>query len=658
MLFPVALFLNVFLFYILGTSMISKFFQSMFRITAVALSLAFFSACGGSGGLVSPSVARQWDEAILDAIRIDLPRPPVHARNLWHFSIAMYDAWAVYDATTKGYLTTEKITGLSSKEVTMAQREAISFAAYRVLKNRYALSVNAATSLTAFDNLMKNLGYDITVTNAIGNAPAAVGNRVAAAVIAFGDSDGSNQAENYADPTYTPVNAPLIVKFPGNILTDPNAWQPLTLDVTFTQNGIPVSNNTQKSVGPQWGNVKPFALAQKNANNSYIDPGPPPMLGGASDAEFKAEMLEVLQKSATLSPDLDGMIDVSPGAYGNNPLGTNDGTGHALNPVTGQAYAPQVVKLGDFARVLAEFWADGPNSETPPGHWNVLANQVSDDPLATHQFQGVGQALDRLEWDVKLYFSLNAAVHDAAVNCWGLKRIYDFVRPISAIRYMATQGQSSDASAASYNLEGLPLVADLSELITSSTWPNGKHAGIQCCTDLNGNPAPCVDSQGNPGIQVSCVGEVAVQTWPGQAPDRVTQFSGIRWIRAKEWVPYQLDTFVTPAFPGYNSGHSTFSRAAAEVLAAFTGSEFFPGGLGEFVAPKDAFLKFESGPSEDTPLQWASYFDAADQAGQSRIYGGIHIHADDFSARIAGSKIGQEAFSKAKTYFDGTASNH
>lgn len=133
------------------------------------------------------------------------------------------------------------------------------------------------------------------------------------------------------------------------------------------------------------------------------------------------------------------------------------------------------------------------------------------------------------------------------------------------------------------------------------------------------------------------------ETWNGS--------SGVRWIRAKEWVPYQLDTFVTPAFPGYNSGHSTFSRAAAEVLAAFTGSEFFPGGLKEFVAPKDSFLKFERGPSEDVPLQWATYFDASDQAGQSRIYGGIHVRADDLTARIAGSKIGRDAFSKAKAYF-------
>jgi hypothetical protein len=613
------------------------------QIAVSALGSIALAGCGGDA--TSPtdptrhSVARQWDDAALDAIRIDLPRPPVHARNLWHMSVAMYDAWAVFDATAAGYLTTEKLRGLGPTAVVRARDEAVSFAAYRVLRNRYALSVNASRSLAAFDDLMKSLGYDITLTSTFGTSAAAVGNRVAAAVLAFGDADGSNQAGNYADPSYRPVNAPLIVKFPGNAMTNPNAWQPLVLDVTFTQNGIPLPNNTQAFVGPQWGNVRPFALGPKTANNAYIDPGRPPQLGGAGDAEFKNDVMDVLQKSSTLSPEVETPIDISPGAYGNNSLGANDGTGHRRNPATGAAYAPRPVKLGDFSRVLAEFWADGPASETPPGHWNVIANQVSDHPQATHRFQGAGPALDRLEWDVKLYFALNAALHDAAVNCWGLKRIYDSVRPISAVRYLASQ-------------RGLPLLPGLSELVTSATWPEGRHAGIRCCTDTLGRPAPCVDSQGNAGIQVSCVGEIAVHTWPGQPADRRRQTSGLRWIRAAEWVPYQLDTFVTPAFPGYNSGHSTFSRAAAEAMAAFTGSEFFPGGLAEFVAARNAFLQNEVGPSEDVPIQWATYFDAADQAGQSRIYGGIHVRPDDFTARVAGSRIGKDAFAKARTLFE------
>ncbi len=122
-------------------------------------------------------------------------------------------------------------------------------------------------------------------------------------------------------------------------------------------------------------------------------------------------------------------------------------------------YAPNQVLRGDFARVLAEFWADGPESETPPGHWNTIANDVSDTPGLELRIGGDGAEVDRLEWDVKLYFALNGAVHDAAVAAWGVKGYYDSVRPISMIRYMGGNGQSSDPAGPSYDPDGLPLVA-------------------------------------------------------------------------------------------------------------------------------------------------------------------------------------------------------
>ena len=94
--------------------------------------------------------------------------------------------------------------------------------------------------------------------------------------------------------------------------------------------------------------------------------------------------------------------------------------------------------------MIAEFWADGPDSETPPGHWNTLANYVTDHPLLERRLGGEGPVLDPLEWDVKLYLALNGAVHDAAICAWGLKGHYDYVRPITAIRHMAGLGQSPD----------------------------------------------------------------------------------------------------------------------------------------------------------------------------------------------------------------------
>jgi hypothetical protein len=89
------------------------------------------------------------------------------------------------------------------------------------------------------------------------------------------------------------------------------------------------------------------------------------------------------------------------------------------------------------------------------------------------------------------------------------------------------------------------------------------------------------------------------------------------------------------------------------VLTSLTGSPYFPGGLGEFVAHKDTFLTFEKGPSTDVRLQWASYYDAADEAGQSRLWGSIHIAADDFAGRRVGHRVGRDAVELASRYFDG-----
>lgn len=120
------------------------------------------------------------------------------------------------------------------------------------------------------------------------------------------------------------------------------------------------------------------------------------------------------------------------------------------------------------------------------------------------------------------------------------------------------------------------------------------------------------------------IGKVVVYSWPSEPGNTLTQTNTVRWMFGEDWVPYQRKTFNTPAFPGYISGHSTFSRSAAEILTAITGSAYVPGGLGSFVAQKNEYLIFEQGPSETVTLQWATWYDAADQAGQSRRWGGIH----------------------------------
>lgn len=179
---------------------------------------------------------------------------------------------------------------------------------------------------------------------------------------------------------------------------------------------------------------------------------------------------------------------------------------------------------------------------------------------------------------------------------------------------MGQSGQCSDPSLPLHHTNGLPLVPGLIELSTVETVAaGGRHVGYPPHTLL-------------------------VRSSPGQPRSPAAQYSGVRWIRPENWLPFQKRTFVTPAFPGYVSGHSTFSRAASEILTAFTGSPFFPGGLGTFTAPKNSYLTFELGPSENVQLQWATYFDAADQSGMSRIRGGIHPPVDDFTGRQLGRR--------------------
>ena len=578
------------------------------------------------------SIARVWDEEILSAIRIDAPNPPVQARNLFSLSAAMYDAWAAYDPVAVGYLFHEKH---SAPDPVAARREAISYAAYRLLKERSVYSKSASNTLARLDLHMAALGYDTNNFSLDTSTPAGVGNSVYATISGYFLNDGARQTNAYADwPTnqggYVSVNLALITGIPGNTtVSDVNRWQPLAITNAADQNGFP-ADLIQKFAGAQWLGVRPFSLTRTNPASPWINPGPQPRLNGAGDTQFRNAVVEVIRRSSELNPDDGVKMDISPGAFGNNTLGANDGTGHPVNPITGQPYEPNLVKRGDFARILAEFWADGPTSETPPGHWNVIANGVADNTNTVKRIGGAGPVVDDLEWDVKVYFALNAAVHDAACAAWSLKRYYDGGRPIEWIRFMGQRGESTDTNSYSFSTNGLPLVTNLIELTTvASTAPGGRHQGLP------------------PGL-------VAIYAWPGQPTNPATMHSGSKWILPSYWSPFQKATFVTPAFPGYISGHSTFSRAAAEVLAAITGSPYFPGGMGTFTAPSNTFLTFEQGPSQTVQLQWGTYYDAADQAGLSRLWGGIHVSVDDLTGRVTGSQVGQSVWDLARRYFDGS----
>ncbi|KYG73371.1 hypothetical protein AWW68_11740 [Roseivirga spongicola] len=614
------------------------------------------------------TVARKWMEELLHSIRNDLARPTVHARNLFHLSAAMYDAWAFFDDTAEPYLLGKTVNGFTCNTESLKAfdksranlDEVISHAAYTILDKRFQKAERYANLSFRYRRLMEDLEFrGPTNLRDMSNGESwALGNFIGQCYIDYGWKDGSNELDSYANKFYQPVNQPIAPQVPGNPrITDLNRWQQIELEVFVGQSGFE-SGEMQPFLSPEWGNVYPFALTAKDRVRKkrdgssfwvYNDPGAPPRFddfenGGHEFYKWNFEMVSIW--SAHLSPWDNVMWDISPASIGNSSALPNnwneypnyykrleggDGSkGHELNPSTGLPYEPNIVPRGDYTRVLAEFWADGPDSETPPGHWFTILNYVSDHPQLVKKFKGEGEVLNDLEWDVKSYFMLGGAMHDAAISAWSIKGFYDYIRPISAIRGVADLGQAVSPSFPNYDERSFGLEPEYVEVVL---------------------PGDALARTNN-----TAVDKIKLKAWrgPSYISDPTNTQAGVGWILAEDWWPYQRPTFVTPPFAGYVSGHSTFSRAAAEVLTMFTGDEFFPGGMGEFIARKNQFLVFEEGPSVDVKLQWATYRDASDQTSLSRIWGGIHPPVDDIPGRKIGIKVGTKAFAFAEKFFNGT----
>jgi len=650
--------------------------SSLLAATAVCLLL---SACGGTSDSTTtpaaqvtpatadarnPSVARQWNDVLLHAIRNDFARPTVHARNLWHTSAAMYDAWAAFDGTASTWLLGKDVGGFecdlgtlpAPADIHLAREEAISYAVFRLIEQRFVNSPGRDEIMSRAVDLMQAFGFDTadSSTAYAGGSAAALGNYVAECYVGFGLQDGANEANDYANVSYQPVNPPVEPEQPGNPhIVDLDRWQPISLTLFIDQAGNTILDEPT-FLGPEWGQVVPFALTDVDKTTYerdgfdyqvYFDPGLPPTAQGPLSAEYKWGFELVATWSSHLDPTDGATIDISPASLGNissypanageypqfyNLLqGGDASSGYGSNPVTGAPYDPQIVPRGDYARVLAEFWADGPDSETPPGHWFVILNEVNDHPDLVKRFGGAGEDLGPLEWDIKAYFALGGAMHDSAIAAWGIKGWYDYIRPLSAIRAMADRGQSSNPNLPAYHVDGIPLEPGYVELV------------------LAGDPIV--------GANDEHLNKIKLFAWrgPDYIADPDVDQAGVDWILAENWWPYQRPSFVTPPFAGYVSGHSTYSRAGAEVLAALTGSEYFPGGMSGFEITANEFLVFEEGPSVDMTLQWATYRDASDQCSLSRIWGGIHPPADDIPGRLIGEQIGINAFQFAEVFFSG-----
>ena len=651
-----------------------RLIQKAWAFLALAMMVAMPAAA-------QTTVAHQWNEQLLEAIRNDFARPTVHARNLYHSSILMYDCWAAYDSTQSetvflgktydGFLcafeqdSLEVPSDLEDRQE--AQEVAMTYATYRLIRHRYVDSPQAESTM---DNIYAQMVFQELDTSfnstdyATYGAPA-LGNYLAEQLIAYGMTDGSNEANDYANLCYEQVEPNILPEVPGTSgQEDPNLWQAVELSFAIDQSGE-LLTETPPFLGPEWGNVAGFALRDSNLTvlerdgctyQVWNNPGPPVYLDTTQYVGFedpwKWNFGMVLSWSEHLDPNDGVMWDIGPGSLkydgtipANDDLtgfyaweegglvdwydedGNFGGQGHEVNPFTGEPYAPNMVPRGDYGRVIAEFWADGPDSETPPGHWFTLLNEfILDGQAGQHRWRGQGPIIDDLEFDVKSYLALGGAMHDCAISAWSVKGYYDYARPVSALRYMAERGQCSDPNLPNYHPAGLPLIPGWIEVVDDT------------------DPLSFFDGEDQ-------VGKVKVRCWKG--PDYIEvpliDEAGVDWILADRWWPYQRPSFVTPPFAGYVSGHSTYSRAAAELLALLTGSEYWPGGLAEWQAPMNDFLVFEDGPSMGFNLQWATFMDASNESALSRMWGGIHPPIDDAPGRRIGKHVGINAFHYAET---------
>jgi hypothetical protein len=282
-------------------------------------------------------------------------------------------------------------------------------------------------------------------------------------------------------------------------VSNPVRWQPLRY----------ADGRVQQFLAPHWGTVKTFGLT---SGAQYRPPAPQP----ANVDAYRIQAQAVVTLSAGLT---------------------------------------------EQQKMIAEYWAAGPGTVTPPGMWVQIAQTIA---------RQRGYNLDAC---VTLYFILGNALLDASIACWEAKRFYDYVRPITAIRNLFA-GQN-------------------------------------------------------------------IQAWGGPGRGSVS-------IKGETWQPY----LATPPFSEHVSGHSSFSAAGAEILKRFTGSDTYNGAV--TLAAGSSFIEPGATPAAPVTLSWPTFSAAADEAGMSRRYGGIHFEAGDLEGRSLGRKVATAVWNKAQAYLKPT----
>lgn len=134
-----------------------------------------------------------------------------------------------------------------------------------------------------------------------------------------------------------------------------------------------------------------------------------------------------------------------------------------------------------------------------------------------------------------------------------------------------------------------------------------------------------------------------IKGWAG--PD-----GGVKEMNGEEWHPYSPQTFITPPFPGYTSGHATVSGACAKIIALFTGSEKYG-----FAEKRRHCELTEKTAGDYVVLDLPTWSSVAEMAALSRAMGGYHIPIDNNVGLKVGRNIATWSWPKYQQYFDGTA---
>jgi membrane-associated phospholipid phosphatase len=444
------------------------------------------------------SIVTEWLDKALPYAQEVAWEPTVGSRFFAILHTAIYDAWTAYDPKAVGVVSGATLKGEGGPNNEANKREAISHAAFTVLR------VLAPQHKRALIEQMQALGYDPNADT----APAKVGRRAALAVLVHCRNDGANEAGDFADTTgYAP-------RQPGV----PDAWQPIE---SFGKRQLPTT--------PQWGRVMPFALARAD----QFRPVPPPAPG-----------------TVEWSQQIDLLIKTS-GA------------------------------LTDTQKAAAEYW----------GIWGM--NPV---PQLIEMTKFVSNANDlRLDDDVKLFFVVSNTLLDASIATWDAKYLYDYVRPITAIRALG------DVPIVAWRPRSFPTVLAYS------------------------TPAATTDA---PKVAVAVP-------------------AGIGEVRASDWEPY----LPTPSFPAYVSGHSAFTAAWARAMELATGKPDF-----NFHETVRRLYVEQRELEQPATLFYPSFASAAEASGISRIWAGVHWPADNERGQELGRNVGENAWQRAQQFVLGTAS--